>query len=323
MGIRLKILIPLSVLLSLALLAMPIFFPLTGESGSDVVTALGRFHILVLHFPIALLMMVPVLEIAGTFKLLNHVRQTVPVILIAAILFSVKACFLGYMLATGEGDNSSLLINHMWAGIITTILMIAALILRELHYQTGNKLILTGYLAVLTGSIISLTQGSHDGASLVHGEDYLTAKLPSPLKRLFHADPPQETLTKNSSVYEHLIQPVFENNCYVCHSEAKQKSDFRMDDYKLLLYGGESGMAGIEPCNPADSEVLYRITLDPKKKGFMPPEGNKPLTENQVALIRWWIENGASTTKSIEQHSTGSVPEIVERQLADLPGDHS
>ncbi len=281
-----------------------------------MVTALGRFHILVLHFPIAFLMIIPVLEIAGSFKVLNHVKQTIPVILIAAILFSAKACVLGYMLAAGEGDSGDLLMSHMWAGIITTILMIAALILRELYFQNRSKPVFSGYLAVLAGSLISLTLGSHDGASLVHGEDYLTDKLPHSLKRIFHPEHDEELLTEHSLVYDHVIRPIFEDNCYVCHSEAKQKADFRMDDFELLLYGGESGMAGIEPGSLEDSEVFYRVTLDPKKKGFMPPDGNDPLSTDEIEMIRWWIENGASTDKTIAELSPAVIPDAVQQLLS-------
>ena len=291
-----KILSTTGVLLSLLLFLMPIVFPLTGESGADGVTAIGRFHILVLHFPIALLLIVPVLELLSMIPSLRFVRQTIPVLLVLAILFSAKACVLGYLLASGEGLAGGLLTNHMWAGISTTVLMIAALIL---HQLPASKIATIGYFGFLGLSTISLIIGSHNGASLVHGEDYLTEKIPESIKLIVQTGHSVEPTLKGSSVYERLIQPIFKEHCYLCHSEAKHKGDFRVDDYELLLYGGESGMEGIAPGNLADSEVYYRITLDPKSRGFMPPKGSTSLTEDQIIMLRWWIESGASPTQTV------------------------
>jgi hypothetical protein len=314
MGKRLKIIMAAGLLLSFLLLLMPVIFPLTDKGGADWVTAIGRFHILVLHFPIALLLIVPVLELLSIIPSLRFMRQTIPVLLALAILFAFNACILGYMLATGEGIAGGLLTDHMWAGIITTILMVVALIL---HQIPAPKVASIGYFGFLGLSIISLTIGSHNGASLVHGEDYLTEKIPASIKSIFRIGQPAEPITKDSSVYKRLIQPIFEEHCYLCHSEAKKKSDFRVDDYELLLYGGESGMEGVAPGNLEDSEVHYRITLDPKRKGFMPPEGNTPLTADQIAMIRWWIESGASPTLTIGELSGDQIPEAVKKLLGD------
>ncbi len=312
----LKTIIFAGTIVSLFLLLMPVVFPLSSEAGADWIVALGRFHILVLHFPIALILIVPVLEILSSFKPLQFVKQTIPVILVLAILFALKACVLGYTLATGEGDSSGLLVTHMWGGIIATVLLIIAFILHQLSSFRLSRL---SYFCVLGLSIISLILGTHSGASLVHGENYLTEKIPTPIKSAFQTGKIDEPITKESSAYTRLIKPIFEAHCYLCHSAAKQKGDFRMDEYDLLLYGGESGMAGMEPNSLEDSEVHHRITVDPSKKGFMPPEGNKPLTSDQIALIEWWIKNGASPTQPIKKYAEESLPEAIQKQLSEIP----
>ncbi|MEE9369648.1 MAG: c-type cytochrome domain-containing protein [Pontiella sp.] len=299
-------------LVSALLLLMPVMFPLTGTSGPDSVAAIGRFHILALHFPIALILLIPLFEVIGSFTPFKHVKQAVPVLLVLAILFAVKVCILGYMLASGEGDSGGLLVTHMWGGIISTVLLIIAFILHQLPPSTAATVAYFGFLGL---SIISLIIGSHNGASLVHGEDYLYAKISPSIQNLFSGNTDKEPVTMDSSVYDALIKPIFEERCYLCHYENKQKGDFRLDDFELMLLGGESGMSGVVPGDLDASEVHYRITLDPKKKGFMPPEGNDPLTVDQIALIRWWIEGGAPTDKSIAELSADRMPDVVQRLI--------
>lgn len=309
MGLRLKLTLIMGGLVSLLLIGLPFVFPLTGETSADGVTALGRFHILVLHFPIALLLIIPLLEILGSLPALQHVKQASTTILILAIVFSINACLLGFMLATGEGYSGELITDHMWEGISATVLMIIALVFKELHRTRLRNYFLRGYYILLGMSIVFLTVGSHNGASLVHGKEYLYAKLPASLHSFFTDSTEHENLvSEEASVYESLIQPIFESRCFLCHYENKQKGDFRLDDYALMLDGGESGMAGVVPGSLEESEVHYRITLDPTKKGFMPPEGNEPLTEQQVAVIAWWIETGASKTARIQDLSLSNAP---------------
>ncbi|MEI6892691.1 MAG: c-type cytochrome domain-containing protein [Pontiella sp.] len=315
MGIRFNVLLTTGVLLSIFLLLIPTVFPLSGERGSDWMAAMGRFHILALHFPIVLLLIIPLLELLGTIPSFRFVRPTIPLLLGLAILFAANACVLGYLLATGEGHASELLTNHMWAGMITTVLMITALILRQLHSHFKSKPTRWGYIVVLGISIFFLTIGSHDGASLVHGEDYLYAKLPPSIKAALQLGSPKARITKDSLVYETLVKPIFKQHCFLCHSEAKQKGDFRMDGFESLLSAGMSGKEGIAPGNLADSAVHYRITLDPKKRGFMPPAGNIPLSEDQIAAISWWIEQGASPTQTLADLSTETIPEFLQQQL--------
>ena len=90
--------------------------------------------------------------------------------------------------------------------------------------------------------------GSHHGASLVHGEHYLTEKF---------AAAAQPKMTADSPVYGALIKPLFQTHCYACHSDVKDKGGFRMDDFALLHEGGDGGIAGIEPGDLENSVLLW------------------------------------------------------------------
>jgi mono/diheme cytochrome c family protein len=87
------------------------------------------------------------------------------------------------------------------------------------------------------------------------------------------------------------VQPIFESSCYACHGEKLQMGGLRLDSKKLALTGGKSG-AVIEPGKAADS-LLYRRVAGIGDQPRM-PMGGKPLDPAQLALIRDWIDRGAS-----------------------------
>jgi mono/diheme cytochrome c family protein len=90
--------------------------------------------------------------------------------------------------------------------------------------------------------------------------------------------------------YATQIKPVLRARCFSCHAALKQESGLRLDTGRLILKGGESG-AAVVVGKPGDSRLVERIS-DPDEASRMPPEG-KPLTAEQIALIRKWIAAGA------------------------------
>jgi len=86
------------------------------------------------------------------------------------------------------------------------------------------------------------------------------------------------------------IRPIFADRCYSCHGPEKQKSGFRLDLKEPALAGGDSGKV-ILPGKSRDS-LLYRYIAGLHPEIRMPPKG-EPLSSNQVALLRQWIDAGA------------------------------
>src|SRR5262249_32297671 len=87
------------------------------------------------------------------------------------------------------------------------------------------------------------------------------------------------------------IKPILAKSCISCHGPAKQKSGLRLDDRAEALKGGNSGPV-IKPGDPVHSRLLLLVAgLDPELR--MPPQGKQPLTKEEVAKLRAWIEQGA------------------------------
>ena len=97
---------------------------------------------------------------------------------------------------------------------------------------------------------------------------------------------------KTGVTYDKDIKPIFEKSCFECHGEKKQKGKLRLDTLAFTLKGGENGKA-ITPGKSADS-TLVKAVARLVEDDAMPPEGkSKPLTAEQIGLIRAWIDQGA------------------------------
>jgi hypothetical protein len=85
------------------------------------------------------------------------------------------------------------------------------------------------------------------------------------------------------------IRPLLAKHCGECHGPDARESGLRLDVRSDALRGGDSGRV-IIPGKSADSLLVERITSsDPVER--MPPE--KPLSADQVSLLKAWIDQGA------------------------------
>ncbi len=90
---------------------------------------------------------------------------------------------------------------------------------------------------------------------------------------------------------EKKVRPIFVTHCNGCHSaDTKPAGGLRVDDHKGLLTGGNGGPA-VVPGKPGEGTLLRRITQKDEKRR-MPLEGDK-LTEEQIATLTKWVEDGA------------------------------
>jgi len=92
-------------------------------------------------------------------------------------------------------------------------------------------------------------------------------------------------------VFSRHIQPLFAKHCLECHGTDQQESGLRLDQPDAAYAKLESGATAIVPGDPAASELFARVTSDDEFTR-MPPEG-EPLTQQEIALLKRWIEQGA------------------------------
>lgn len=105
-------------------------------------------------------------------------------------------------------------------------------------------------------------------------------------------------LPKEISFNEH-IQPILSESCYHCHgpdpsTRAPKEDPLRLDLEEFAFAVREAtGKAAILPGNPDESDIIVRVESDDPALMMPPPGPHHHLNEQQVALLREWINQGA------------------------------
>lgn len=103
------------------------------------------------------------------------------------------------------------------------------------------------------------------------------------------------------------VWPIFRKKCYVCHNATLKQNGLRLDDGEAALTGGYGGPV-IVPGKSADSKLIARVT-SPKPEERMPKMG-APLTEAEVAVLRSWIDSGATWPKKAAASPAAAKPQL-------------
>src|SRR5262245_23043882 len=109
---------------------------------------------------------------------------------------------------------------------------------------------------------------------------------------------------KEPVVFEKEIEPILRNKCTVCHSGNQLKGKLDVGSYAALMKGGGRGPVVIPNKSSESPLVLYAGRT---KKPFMPPKDEEPLTPQELALIKLWIDQGAKPPSAVG----GEKPKIA------------
>ncbi|HCH64671.1 MAG TPA: hypothetical protein DFR83_17825 [Deltaproteobacteria bacterium] len=255
---------------------------------------LGRLHALVVHFPIALLLVAVALAVWARKKgqPLAFMR---PLLGLGAIS-AIAAVATGLILADEQtffGVTARQLSWHRNLGIATAI--VSSLAALAAFRRMGVAVALTVVGALTVGA------GAHFGGVLVHGDDHFVVSTAP--KRVGGsvssratkqvARPPviAEVDEIPTPVPFAMVDHVFKRSCIRCHDARKRKGEFRLDRQELALKGGSEGI-GIVPGNRGRSLVFERVSLPQDHDDYMPTKG-QPLTAAEVELVGRWIDEGA------------------------------
>ena len=250
----------------------------------NLVAWLGRWHPLVLHFPIVLLLVAIFLGLT---------KKNVPrLLLITATLSALITAISGFMLGLESTNKGELLQWHQWLGSGVAFLAVLWYWLSNLSLE---KTMLAKALQV--GLLILIGFAGHYGGMVTHGEDFLA--LPNKGNAL-------DEIPENPEIYAHIVQPILDNKCVSCHNPNKEKGELLLTDYSSLLNGGENG-ATIDFSNLEESEFLKRLHLPLTDEDHMPPEGKQQLNSNEIQILERWVALGATDTLKLS-HLNGSEP---------------
>lgn len=242
---------------------------------------MGVLHPLVIHFPIALLLLAFFLEVYGLSATGKKYKASIPLITFLGGIGAVFSALSGYFLMNqGDYEVSSVELHRNW-GIA---LAIGSALLIGL-YRFPPKIPHIHLLGQGALSILVLITG-HLGGNLTHGEDFLSLDKPK-------KEPKQIVLNQDALVYADIIAPIFEEKCVACHGKTKQKGKLKLDQIENVLKGGKNGFYhGSEEGKMA--LMSHRMRLPLSDKQHMPPKGKTQLTEKEIVIIEKWLSLGAS-----------------------------
>lgn len=293
--------------------ALPFIAPPDGHERAGLAQFFGRFHPIIVHLPIGLLVLIPLLEVLGLVHVWAHFQKTAGLVLVLATLGVIGATAAGWLLAWSGGYQGETVMNHLWGGIALSGCCLLLLALRR-PYITREGFVFARlfYIPMLLVTLGVMAWTSHQGSIITHGDDFLTKYMPAGLRSFLGIAPApgakttttaaafviggrataSTATTAPATLYTAQIAPILDKHCVACHKPSKHKADLRMDTYELLMKGGESGPP-IVAGSLEKSDLYRRITLPADDEDFMPTDGKPALNAAEIKLIADWITAGA------------------------------
>jgi mono/diheme cytochrome c family protein len=99
--------------------------------------------------------------------------------------------------------------------------------------------------------------------------------------------------TKTGVTYATDIKPIFDASCIKCHGAKKPGRGIVLTNLASVLKGGKDGPI-IVVGDSTKGDLIMTVAHIGDPQSFMPKGKNaKPLTADQIGLIRAWIDQGA------------------------------
>ncbi|MFC7292786.1 DUF1592 domain-containing protein [Hirschia litorea] len=230
-----------------------ILAPLNGAEGAGFGRFLGRFHPLILHFPVAFLVLAGLLELTRLNKKTAKFSEFVGPVLVLAALSACATVILGILLASNEGHAGDLVERHRGRGIGVAILACLAAAIYYTDIFVKNTKLKIGYRACLGISIALMGLAAHDGGSMVHGPTYLADHAPKFLRPILITHVGEET-TQTAQVshdgtgispdlidrFQGDVGSFFGSYCSRCHGDGKQEANVKLADFDPTFQAHDS-----------------------------------------------------------------------------------
>jgi predicted CXXCH cytochrome family protein len=242
--------------------------------------SLGRMHPLMLHFPIALLLLALLMEFfrfSPKYKGQEFYQSFTKNLFLFAAFTSLLTALMGLFLSLEEGYSGDVLDRHKWSGA-------AMVFFASILYYIRNRSWYRAKIARISSGLTAATLilAAHFGATLTHGDDFILGPVLQ-----------ARTVTvsfEDAQVFDHLILPILENKCTSCHNNSKSKGDLLLTNKENFLKGGKTGVIFVGG-DPKESLIFQRMHLPLDDEEHMPPSNKPQLTAEEKALIAQWIKS--------------------------------
>ena len=284
---------------------------------SDPALFLGRFHPLIVHFPIALLILALLLEWLAARRRIAGAATISGVVLWLGAMSAVVSAIAGLLLGSSGTYAGDVYDRHMIVGLAVATTSTVAALMWSLRDRGPRWVRVQRTLLVV--SVCLLVPAGHLGATLTHGEGFLVEYAPASLRSLLGAGTrPAVRPAGPIVVYDTFVAPALHARCETCHGPAKVEGGLRLDTVAALLKGGDDGPV-VSPGRADASDVVRRVLLPQTHDDAMPPKGHRPLAPSEALLLRWWIDQGARADLMLaDADVTPEVTPIIEAMVGPL-----
>ncbi len=269
------------------LVALALLLPPDGvERGPAALSVVGKWHLLLLHIPAAVLLLIPLAEIV-----LREPKPSRALLLMGdfAAGGTWMAALLGILHAHHNGFEGQGIDDHLWLGVGCAALAAVSWCLMQAAFLVR--------LPLQAAAALSVAAAGHVGGELVHGEGFLTRPSGARVAPATAEAAPADLAAMSPGqlrlhVYETRVKPLLAEHCTSCHDAKKQKGKLRMDSIAALEKGGSEGPALVWG-KSAESRIIIRSTLPREDDESMPPDPKPMLSKEQVDVLRAWIDGVA------------------------------
>jgi uncharacterized membrane protein len=257
----------------------------------------GKFHPLVVHLPIGILLLAFLFEVLSRTKPYRKLRFAVRPALGIGTFTALIAVVTGLYLADTGAYDERLLRGHKYLGIATAALSVLIYVHRRYAIVPDKLARRRIRLAMFMALTLFIFLTGHFGGSLTHGEGYWFPSSDEPNTVAYPVVIPDP---EHAVVFDDIIQPLLRQKCVACHGPSKQKGELRLDSWEAVMKGGKHG--DLWKNSDAEHSLLFtRVALPVEDKEHMPPRERTQLSNVEVDVIRSWIAEGAMRPKRVNE----------------------
>ncbi|MGJ8692944.1 MAG: DUF1592 domain-containing protein [Thalassotalea sp.] len=285
--------------------------PFNGVSGDGITRFFGRFHVLVLHFPITLIVLIPILELVQRKKHLQNVTDIILLIWWFASISAFITVLLGMTLAANEGFDFEKIQYHLIAGIVVAILTFTCTGLKYViskrvnsntkfasTNQKSTSILTTFYTTLSVVLLCALIIAAHAGGNLVHGDTYLTRYAPQAIKSWLPEEKQAIDLSQvKDQHFVKKVQPLIQQYCFSCHGDDKQKGGIQLSVLNPDFINGHDA-------------PQWHGALDMINSGEMPPAKEQQPSDEERQIIVDWLTGGIKLAKESKK---GKSKQVIQR----------
>ena len=323
-----------------------------SELQNVLLQTVGRSHPLLVHFPVALLVVAAVSELGGLWRRSPEVGAMARGLVWFALPATFAAAFAGWTMSERDPVSramASTLEWHRWTGVGVLALTVLCVLLRQ---KTS------AFRGVLFCGAIGVAVTGHLGGTMSWGEGYLlepiqswraantqTEPAPESVVRLENGserpvgaapgvllggpssiDVPEETKPRSKDPkadstptkieFVKDIQPILETYCVECHGPRKKKGGLRLEPIDAAFPVGDEDFWTMLPGDGESSLLVQRMLLPRDDDEAMPPKGDA-VPADGIQKVITWINAGAHGP-GLEHIKRAATKAVDERRLDPL-----